>query len=202
MFSLCLQKDPTMSSYQAFFQKQVAYFLCMTGSTGRIQNPWKSVSFHEDGFCLFRMSLADTLKQPHPKLFTARKMWSFWIKLLWICTSTCPSKCLLCTPFSDCAQTVSLQLCLSFCPPKQTPAETQNQSSLQPAIICNPWGALNLTLCPERHQWIWYNPPMLVDMVTIEQWTYHGAFAVLVTSMGKHLSCGHNPDVIWPMLYS
>lgn len=158
-----------MSSYQPSFKKKTSgSFLCMTGSTGRIKIHRNQYPFMRMASVFFRMSLADTLKQPRPKLLIARKIWRLWIKLLWICTSTCPSKCLLCTPFPDCAQTASLQLCLSFCPPKQTPAETQNQSSLQPAIMCNPQGALNLTLCPKRHQWSWYKTPMLVGMVTIE----------------------------------
>lgn len=125
------------------------------------QRGWKSEPFHEDVFfCLFQNVIS---RYPNiapraptrPKLLTARKKWSVWIKLLWICTSMCPSKCLLCTPHTDCAQTESLQLCLSFCPPKQTPAETQNQSLLQSAIIWNPQGALNPTSCPKKHRWLW-----------------------------------------------
>lgn len=55
MFSLCLHKDPTVSSYQARFQKQVAHFLCMTGSIDGMKNPWKSEPFREDVFfCLFQ----------------------------------------------------------------------------------------------------------------------------------------------------
>lgn len=53
-------------------------------------------------------------------------------------------------PSPGCAQTASLQPCLSFCPLQQTPTETENQSLLQSPIICNPQGTLIHTTWPKK----------------------------------------------------
>lgn len=53
-------------------------------------------------------------------------------------------------PSRGCAQTASLQPCLSFCPLQQTPAETEKQSLLQSPIICNPPGTQNHTTWPKK----------------------------------------------------
>lgn len=59
-------------------------------------------------------------------------------------------------PSPGCAQTASLQLCLSFCPLQQTPAETENQSLLQSPIICNPQGTQIHTTWPKKNRPFWY----------------------------------------------
>lgn len=90
-----------------------------------------------------------------------------------------------------CAQTASLQPCLSFCPLQQTPAETENQSLLQSPIIWNPRGTQIHTTWPkkEKKRTSLSIPNLCGDVAWI---SYHRNFTVTVS---RYTYC--TGDVIW-----
>lgn len=111
MFSLCLQRGShdVLLTNRIYKNKWLIFNAWLKPHPGTErgcsqQSSLKSRSRHTDVSPKFlRMSLtywndADAYNTPPPKLVTEREEWSLWrTKLLWICTSVCPSKC-LCVP--------------------------------------------------------------------------------------------------------